>query len=416
MIGSKKLLVGLGGLAIAFLPSMTALAENSAGKTNASTNTGGTPAGTTNNTNTTNTTTATTPAATNAPAANNPAATNIPASANTPAATNTSTAAANPDVPAPGEKIERLLYKPGQTISTGMQTEDIVVTEDIELAKEQVAHFPDSPEASFILACALTRTSMVEEALKEVRRARRLAEAKGGPQYFDKMIKAYEDMLEMYPDDNRIRYGLAWAYYMKAYVLEKYSKPATVPRQAAVPTGPAPNAMPGQSTVTAAVPTNPVPGQTTNPPTTTSTPPATQAALPWQNQWVGALATATTGVKNLGGNPDNLLPHIPDVMSKAPPEMRPQLKMYFEAALKNLDDLLKRNPNDVWSLVYRAFLRAEYTGNLDDSMKVWRACKNRYPDNPAPYFFLGEGYLKQGNLKESLQNISRAIALRALGK
>jgi tetratricopeptide (TPR) repeat protein len=96
--------------------------------------------------------------------------------------------------------------------------------------------------------------------------------------------------------------------------------------------------------------------------------------------------------------------------------VRPQLKIYYETALKHLDEVLEKNPNDVWSLVYRAFLRAEYTGNLADSMKVWRACKDKFPDNPAPYFFLGEGYLKEGNLKESLQNISRAIALRALGK
>ena len=38
---------------------------------------------------------------------------------------------------------------------------------------------------------ALTRTSMVEEALHEVRRARKLSEAKGGPAYFDHMINEY---------------------------------------------------------------------------------------------------------------------------------------------------------------------------------------------------------------------------------
>jgi hypothetical protein len=37
------------------------------------------------------------------------------------------------------------------------------------------------------------------------------------------MIKSYEDMLTYYPDDNQVRYHLAWAYYMKAYVLAKYS-------------------------------------------------------------------------------------------------------------------------------------------------------------------------------------------------
>jgi cytochrome c-type biogenesis protein CcmH/NrfG len=38
--------------------------------------------------------------------------------------------------------------------------------------------------------------------------------------------------------------------------------------------------------------------------------------------------------------------------------------------------------------------------------------KQQNPNNPAPYFFLGEGFLKQGNLKECLRNVSKAIALR----
>jgi hypothetical protein len=45
-------------------------------------------------------------------------------------------------------------------------------------------------------------------------------------------------------------------------------------------------------------------------------------------------------------------------------------------------------------------------------MSVWKDCAQRFPNNPAAFFFLGEGYLKQGNLKECLANISRAIALR----
>src|SRR5262249_23027265 len=122
------------------------------------------------------------------------------------------------------EAVPKLLLKPGQPIVSGMQTEDIVVTEDVQLAKEQVAAYPESPEASFILAVALTRTSMVEEALKEVRLARKLADKQGGPAYFDHMIAEYEEMLQSYPDDNRVRYGLAWAYYMKAYVLSKFCR------------------------------------------------------------------------------------------------------------------------------------------------------------------------------------------------
>src|SRR5262249_14548446 len=66
----------------------------------------------------------------------------------------------------------KVLVKPGQAISVQMATEDLVPTDDVDLATRQVEAYPDSPEASFILAVALTRTSRVEDALREVRRAR----------------------------------------------------------------------------------------------------------------------------------------------------------------------------------------------------------------------------------------------------
>src|SRR5579883_35025 len=75
--------------------------------------------------------------------ANTPAAANTPATANTPAAA---------DTPAAAEAVPKLMLKPGQPVVVNMQTEDIAVTEDVNLAKEQVAAYPDSPEASFILA------------------------------------------------------------------------------------------------------------------------------------------------------------------------------------------------------------------------------------------------------------------------
>jgi hypothetical protein len=65
-------------------------------------------------------------------------------------------------------------------------------------------------------------------------------------------------------------------------------------------------------------------------------------------------------------------------------------------------------------MIYRAFLLAQYTGDLDSSMSTWKQCLDKFPSNPVPYFFLGEGYLKQGNLKESLHNVSKAVSLRAV--
>lgn len=321
-----------------------------------------------------------------------PAQTNAPASAqsNAPGAVQ---AAASPSAviapdAAPGGKV---MLKPGQPLSLNMAADDLVPTDNVELARQQTLAFPDSAEAAFIYAVAMSRTSRVEDALKEVRRARRLAEAAGGAVYFDKMIASYEEMLKSYPDDNRVRYGLAWAYYMKAYLLAKKN-----------PANPAQPAVADNSPLSA--------------------PQAAKAPQSWMNnaaagQVLGMLSPQLANkVANApGALPAGQLPHIKGALELASPSVVPQIKQYYESALKNLDDLLARTPDDIWARVYRAHLNAEFTGNLEDSMNVWRACQKQAPQNPAPYFFLGEGYLKQGNLKECLNNISRAIALRAVG-
>ena len=276
----------------------------------------------------------------------------------------------------------KLLLKPGEKISTGMQTEDIVATYDVKLAKEQVTAYPESPEASFVLAVALTRTSMVEEALHEVRRARKLAENKGGPAYFDHMISEYEEMLKSYPEDNRVRYGLAWAYYMKAYVLTHYAKSMAK--------------------------TNAV----NQPLATGNLAPITN----WHDTWVGSLVPSgnqSTSTDNFT-EANKILYQSKNDWRNVPPALVPQVKAYYECALSNLDDLLVREPNDIWAKSYRAFLYAEYSGDLQQAMNAWRNCLTLAPDNPAAYFFLGESYLQQGNLKECLRNISKAVALRSL--
>ncbi len=263
-----------------------------------------------------------------------------------------------------------LMLKPGQPLITGMKTEDIVATYDVALAREQVTAYPDSPEASFVLAVALTRTSMVEEALQEVRRARKLAQNQGGPAYFDHMISEYEEMLKSYPTDNRVRYGLAWAYYMKAYVLTHYAQAAQINANK--------NGQPGWTGTWVKSLTQPQPSATASSATTTET------------------------------------KHISPAITQLPPEIVPQVKSYYESALSNLDQLLSQEPTDMWARAYRAYLQAEYSGDLQNAMVVWKTCLNIAPANPAAYFFLGQGYLKQGNLKECLHNISKAVALREL--
>jgi tetratricopeptide (TPR) repeat protein len=333
----------------------------------------------------------------------------------------------SPDLLKTSDSEPKIIFKPGQPVSVDMHAEDICVTDDVQVAREQVAAFPDSPDASFILAVALTRTSMIEQALSEVRRARRLAEKQGGPAYFDKMIGAYEDMLKEYPNDNRLRYGLAWAYYMKAYVLAKYSKdPQAVPAQTSAQASTQTNtktiaeASTDQKSLVVAPSSKSEVDQ--NPSAAQSQPaqPAGTIANDWRSSWVSALGAVVPQVNPSGGtnNPSNPkgFPAIKGALEQAPPGVADQVRSYYQSALKNLDDLLQRNPNDVWARVYRAFVYAEFSSDLQSAMTVWRSCQTQFPDNPAPYFFLGEGYLKEGNLQECLQNISRAVALRAVGK
>ncbi len=284
------------------------------------------------------------------------------------------------------------LIKPGQSISVSMATEDIVCTNDLALARKQREAYPDSAEASFIYAVALSRTSQVETALQEVRRARKLAEKDGGPAYFDQMIQSYEKMLTYYPEDNQVRYHLAWAYYMKAYLLAKYSAQAA-----------GQNPKYAEWIAQAKKPADPSPSSKD------STDPSTIAAKPETSEKV--LAQPAALPSQVLGN----LTQIRKDMSQVSPDAVPQVKRYYELALGKLDDLLARQPDDVWARVYRAHLQAESSGNIDQAIVEWQKVKEASPLNPAAYFFLGEGYLKKGNLKESLTNVSKAIALRATG-
>ena len=46
---------------------------------------------------------------------------------------------------------------------------------------------------------------------------------------------------------------------------------------------------------------------------------------------------------------------------------------------------------------------------------LWTEVLKQDPNNPAPYFFLGELHIKEGNLKEGILEISNAILLRSQG-
>lgn len=305
---------------------------------------------------------------------------------------------------------------PSTTLEIGANQDELVTTDDVPLARKQVDTYPDNPEAHFILAVALTRTSHVEEALQEVRKSRKLASTQGGADYFDKLIATYEKMLTYSPNENRVRYSLSWAYYMKAYLLAQQSEKITRDKATWAMV---------QQLQAAQVPVYDIQKAAMQVQSGRMEPEVVLANLKAGRplvdtsknkqiniDQVGKALAAQAGITNV---PTSIKP-IQGALDKADPSMAPAIKKYFESALKQLDDLLAQQPNDVWARVYRAHLKAEYTGNLEEAMNTWRQCQKMAADNPAPYFFLGEGYLKQGNLKESVNNISKAVALRALGK
>ncbi len=398
-------------------------------------------------------------------------------------------------------KRKKIIFKPGVPLTITTANETIKVTNDAKVARDQVANFPDSPEAHFVLAVALTRTSQVEEALKEVRNARKLSNQKGGAVYFDQMIQEYEKMLANYPEDNEVRYHLAWAYYMKAYVLARYSKgntpaaPQTVAANVVAATAkPEVNADKEKK-----ADSTKVAGKTEAAKTDASrsdlakadvknddaektadaAPADADKAENWHADWVSqntvlskeelddagdakpsannekttvkaADKTEDKGYTNLGEEPEEKKAFTPPVVApanatpnggnnnfwsnplgsltnlgpitgmeyakaNASPEVIPQIKAYYRRSLKKLDEVLEREPDDMHAKLYRAHLNAEYSGDIDGAMKVWEACRDSHPNNPAPYFFLGEGYLKKGDLRNCLTNVSKAIALRGVG-
>jgi len=339
-----------------------------------------------------------------------PAPVPAPATVTTPTSTAASGSSATAD--APPEKIERMILKPGKSLSINMATEDIICTNDVELARKQRDSYPDSPEAGFIYAVALSRTSHVEDALREVRRARKLAEKQGGPSYFDKMVETYEKMLTYYPEDNQVRYHLAWAYYMKAYVLAKYSHQAAM-AQAPYKQWVAPPETKSPETKSDAAKTETTSAETK----TDATSSPGKVAMAIKTDAKVETKVDETKVESKAEDTDVLknIHKASNTISNASPQAIPQVQKYYSLAMSKLDDLLQREPGDVWARVYRAFLRAESTGDLATSMTEWQKVRDEQPSNPAAYFFLGEGYLKQGNLKECLSNVSKAIALRAVG-
>jgi len=113
-----------------------------------------------------------------------------------------------------------------EPIQLDAKQEDISLTDNIAIAKAQVERYPDNPEAHFNLAIALSRTSLVEEAIKELSRTKKLIRKPENKDLIDKKITEFQDFLKNDPNATNVRYRLAFAYYLKSYFLVKEQKKA----------------------------------------------------------------------------------------------------------------------------------------------------------------------------------------------
>jgi tetratricopeptide (TPR) repeat protein len=224
----------------------------------------------------------------------------------------------------------------------------------------------------------LTRTTHVEQALSEVRKARGLAAATGDPNYFSRAVGQYEKTLDAFPEDDCIRYALAWAYYMQAYLYGEQSRKAV--RMQAM--------MSGQ--------------------------PQPKSSKTERDFLKGAeiLASALTGSR-----PDpKAVPHIPGALEGSPDWAVPQIRAYFDKCLRKIDEVVRRNPHDVWAQVYAVHITEEYSGDHQTALNSLLQLKKKYPENPAVTFFLADAYTREGHYGEGLSDFTKALEERFQGK
>ena len=246
--------------------------------------------------------------------------------------------------------LQFMFYLPSlcqEPLQISTETEDLSLTDDVNIARAQVIKYPDSPEAHFNLAIAFSRTSLVEEAIKELRKTKLLLRKKENEGLIDKKISEYIEMLKNHSrvaSLNNVRYRLAFSYYLKAYLISKALEK--------------------------------------------------EARLNRNNY-----------SKNDLFEPDKLLLKYNN----------PQIKEYLDQCIFYFNDLLRIDPNDEWAKVYLAFVFAEQMGDITKAKTLWSEVQKNNPNNPAPYFFLGELHIKEGKLKNGFKEIAQALFLRSLG-
>ena len=237
--------------------------------------------------------------------------------------------------------------KAEEPIQLNTETEDLTLTDDINIAKAQVAKYPENPEAHFNLAIALSRTSAVEDAVKELRRTKKLIRKPENTGVMDRKILEFKEILSNNPDANNIRYRLAFSHYLKAYLKSKEIEKDLKKKE--------------------------------------------------------------------GKNKDPIKLDLFSSQRLISQNKNPEIKENLELSTSYFKDLLKNNPNDNWAKIYYGFILAEQMGEVSKARELWSEVLKHDPNNPAPYFFLGELHIKEGNLKQGITEISQALLLRSLG-
>lgn len=115
--------------------------------------------------------------------------------------------------------------KPGAKkpmFSLNAESEALKLTDDIQIAKEQLRKHPNSTEAHFLMAAAYSRSPYLNKAFSHIKKAKNLLKAEKDFEFIDRAIQDYESLLQNSPNDPIILYRLAFIYYFKGYSLEKY--------------------------------------------------------------------------------------------------------------------------------------------------------------------------------------------------
>ena len=96
-------------------------------------------------------------------------------------------------------------------------------------------------------------------------------------------------------------------------------------------------------------------------------------------------------------------------------KMLDEVRAQRSAAGSQLQEVLKRDGKQTWAKNYLAFLNYD-EGKVQQAEALIRESISTDPNNPLSHFALGQFYLKQGQLKEAVEQMKMAFQLRAQGK